>query len=80
MTVPLKFEEFTCMKMNQPRPSMGHHHPHEDSAGHQHDHDEEAANLFSALFGGNADAGSRITLLGLGANISLSVVKFFAGL
>lgn len=61
---------------------MGHHHHHHasDDRHANHDTDAEAANLFSALFGGSADAGSRITLIGLAANIGLSVVKAVAGM
>lgn len=66
---------------------MGHNHSHSSSSNnnkreHETEHDEsaEAAHLFAALFGaGQADAGSRITLIGLAANIGLSLLKGLAG-
>lgn len=64
------------------QPVMGHSHSHNSNDkdhDHDHDHDAEAANLFGALFGGAADPGSRITLIGLAANIGLSLVKAVAG-
>ncbi|KAL8279063.1 hypothetical protein RQP46_008521 [Phenoliferia psychrophenolica] len=49
------------------------HHSHSHSHG-----DEEAEALLAALKGGN-DPGSRVTLIGLGSNVGLTVVKGSAG-
>lgn len=56
--------------------SHTHSHSH-GGHGHSHGHDETQA-LMSAL-SGSADAGSRITLIGLGANVGLTLTKGAAG-
>jgi hypothetical protein len=55
------------------RAHSGHSHSHSHSHG-----EEEAAALVSALKG-SSDPGSRITLIGLGANVSLTCIKGVAG-
>ncbi|SCZ87893.1 BZ3500_MvSof-1268-A1-R1_Chr2-3g05361 [Microbotryum saponariae] len=57
------------------KPPLSHSHSHSHSHG---DHAEEAAALLSALRG-SSDPGSRITLIGLGANVGLTAVKGVAG-
>lgn len=61
-----------------PPAPLEHSHSHSHSHHHGSSGAEEAAALLSAL-GGNADAGSRITLIGLGANVGLTVTKGVAG-
>ena len=56
--------------------SHSHSHSH-GGHGHTHGHDETQA-LVSAL-SGSADPGSRITLIGLGANVGLTLTKGAAG-
>ncbi|KAK4688266.1 hypothetical protein P7C73_g1843, partial [Tremellales sp. Uapishka_1] len=62
----------------------GHDHGHDHSHGlfstHKHDHSEGAETLVKALQTGKLDRGSRITLLGLGSNVLLTVAKGLAGL
>lgn len=58
-----------------PKPALLHSHSH----SHSHSHgEEEAEALMAALKGGN-DPGSRVTLIGLGSNVGLTVVKGAAG-
>ncbi|KAA1100787.1 hypothetical protein PGTUg99_027166 [Puccinia graminis f. sp. tritici] len=52
-----------------------HHHHHHHGAGAD---EEEQEALFNALTG-NSDKGSRVTLMGLAANIALTAVKGIAG-
>ncbi|KAI5478001.1 protein of cation efflux protein family, iron transporter [Pseudohyphozyma bogoriensis] len=66
---------------SQPPQKHLHSHSHSHSHGHGHSHahgEEEATALLSALQG-SSDPGSRITLVGLGANVGLTVVKGVAG-
>ena len=59
---------------------LHHQHHHEHHHGHSHSHGpDEAAALVSALAGKGSDPGSRITLIGLGANVALTGVKGAAG-
>ena len=77
-----------------PRPSLSrsssthsHSHSHSHSDQHSHKHDDgkedgeqdEMAFMLSALTGGGKDKGSRITLIGLLANVALVFVKGVAG-
>ncbi|WVQ86012.1 hypothetical protein IAT38_008180 [Cryptococcus sp. DSM 104549] len=60
-----------------------HNHDHEHGGlfhTHAHDHSEGADQLMEALTQGKMDRGTRITLLGLGSNIALTVSKGLAGL
>lgn len=59
------------------RAHSGHSHSH-SHGGHSHG-EEEATALLSAL-SGSTDPGSRITLIGLAANVGLTGVKGAAGL
>ncbi|PVF96709.1 cation efflux protein [Serendipita vermifera] len=70
---------------HEPKPSASktssHLHSHSHSHGHDDDdgeHTEEALMLLDALRG-KGDAGSRVTLMGLGANVGLTVLKGTAG-
>ncbi|KAF7288710.1 Cation efflux family [Mycena chlorophos] len=53
-------------------------HPHSHSHSHSHSHGAESAEAVIAALGRN-DRGSRITLLGLAANIGLTAIKGAAG-
>ncbi|CAG8589818.1 9261_t:CDS:2 [Acaulospora colombiana] len=55
--------------------SHSHSHDHDDDDG---EHTEEALMLLDALRG-KGDAGSRVTLMGLGANVGLTLLKGTAG-
>lgn len=57
------------------KPSSSSHHSH--SHGHSHGADEAGALL--AALQGSTDRGSRITLIGLAANVGLTGVKGVAG-
>ncbi|WVQ70502.1 hypothetical protein IAR50_000021 [Cryptococcus sp. DSM 104548] len=60
-----------------------HDHDHSHSGifhTHAHDHSEGAEQLMEALTKGQMDRGTKITLLGLGSNIALTVSKGLAGL
>nr|XP_031860237.1 uncharacterized protein CI109_004369 [Kwoniella shandongensis]KAA5527309.1 hypothetical protein CI109_004369 [Kwoniella shandongensis] len=71
-------------------PSHNHEHSHEHGHGHDHDHgifhthahdhSEGAEQLMQALSSGKLDRGTRITLLGLGSNVLLTMSKGLAGL
>ncbi|TYJ52496.1 hypothetical protein B9479_006890 [Cryptococcus floricola] len=59
----------------------GHDHSHSGIFHtHAHDHSEGAEQLMEALSKGQMDRGTRITLLGLGSNVALTVSKGLAGL
>ncbi|OWT37924.1 mitochondrial protein with role in iron accumulation [Cryptococcus neoformans Bt1] len=61
-----------------------HDHDHDHEHGlfhtHVHDHSEGAEQLMEALSSGKMDRGTRITLLGLGSNVALTLSKGLAGL
>ncbi|WVN89553.1 uncharacterized protein L203_104778 [Cryptococcus depauperatus CBS 7841] len=58
------------------------HHEHEHGIfhTHTHEHSEGAEQLMEALSRGKIDRGTRITLLGLGSNVALTISKGLAGL
>lgn len=60
-----------------PTPSPSHAHSHSHSHSHSHG-DDEASALLAAIQGSTA-RGSRITLVGLAANVGLTGVKGVAG-
>ncbi|EIW69831.1 hypothetical protein TREMEDRAFT_30115 [Tremella mesenterica DSM 1558] len=60
--------------------SESHDHDHGIFHVHTHDHKEGAEQLISALSSGRIDRGTKITLLGLGTNVGLTVSKGIAGL
>ncbi|ODN86102.1 mitochondrial protein with role in iron accumulation [Cryptococcus wingfieldii CBS 7118] len=77
------------------KPQHAHTHKHEDGEEcdhghdhshsgifhtHAHDHSEGAEQLMEALSKGQMDRGTRITLLGLGSNVALTISKGLAGL
>ncbi|KAL7422625.1 mitochondrial metal transporter [Cryptotrichosporon argae] len=57
-----------------------HDHAHGIFHTHAHDHHEGAEQIIQALRSGRLDRGTRITLLGLGSNVALTVSKGVAGL
>ncbi|KAG8854540.1 hypothetical protein FRB91_003351 [Serendipita sp. 411] len=85
-------ESTTSLKNESSGSTNGHTHSHKPTlsvsslASHSHTHGDdsdeehtgEAMMLLEALKG-RGDAGSRVTLLGLGANIGLTVLKGVAG-
>ncbi|WWC72424.1 uncharacterized protein I206_106386 [Kwoniella pini CBS 10737] len=61
----------------------GHGHDHSHSGifhTHVHDHSEGAEQIMQAISKGKLDRGTKITLLGLGSNIALTLSKGAAGL
>ncbi|WWC65394.1 uncharacterized protein I303_108012 [Kwoniella dejecticola CBS 10117] len=86
---------YNSSKATQPNKSSSHGHDHEHSHMHHdghdhshsgifhthaHDHSEGAEQLMQALSKGKLDRGTKITLLGLGSNIALTMSKGAAGL
>ncbi|ORX41146.1 cation efflux family-domain-containing protein [Kockovaella imperatae] len=57
-----------------------HHHHHGIFSAHHHDHHEGAEQIMQALESGKIDRGTKITLLGLGTNVGLTITKGLAGL
>ncbi|BEJ16417.1 hypothetical protein CspHIS471_0510220 [Cutaneotrichosporon sp. HIS471] len=72
---------------NTPSAAPGHNHSHGDGHdhahglfhSHDHSHSEGAAQIINAFKTGKLDRGTKITLLGLGSNVALTVVKGAAG-
>ncbi|ORY35865.1 cation efflux family-domain-containing protein [Naematelia encephala] len=61
-----------------------HDHDHDHAHGifhtHAHDHSEGAEQIIKALSSGRLDRGTKITLMGLGTNVGLTITKGLAGL
>ncbi|WWC92130.1 uncharacterized protein L201_007084 [Kwoniella dendrophila CBS 6074] len=58
----------------------GHNHEHGIFHTHAHDHSEGAEQIMQAISSGKLDRGTRITLLGLGSNVALTLAKGAAGI
>lgn len=52
---------------------------HAHAHSHSHGHDNEEADALMAALKGGSDPGSRVTLIGLGSNVGLTIVKGTAG-